>query len=303
MEYREGDYVPTLTVFTPTYNRAYCLHEGFEALCRQTCSDFEWLIVDDGSDDDTETLVRQWMDGEHGFRIRYIKKENGGLYSGYLAAIREITTELCVCVDSDDHLTDDAVEKILTCWKQNRHKGYAGIVGLNCTPQGKTIGDRFPERETINMIDLLIGRYKIRNGDRKNVVLTELYREAIPDVNLAGEKDFNPHFLLLEICKRYDFLMMNEHLCVVDYQPDGMSTTVWHQYARSPRSYRLMRLMDLSLKGAPFPFLCKKTIHYIAACRQAKLPCLEATPHKLLAVIMYPLGVAMQVYIKLRNEA
>ena len=77
----------TLTVFTPTYNRAYCLHKGYEALCRQTCKDFEWIIIDDGSSDHTKELVDTWLQKDNGFQIRYVYKENGGMYTGYNAAI------------------------------------------------------------------------------------------------------------------------------------------------------------------------------------------------------------------------
>ena len=72
----------TLTVFTPTYNRAYCLHKGYEALCRQTSKDFVWIIVDDGSTDETKMLVDEWIKNDNGFNIQYVYKENGGMYTG-----------------------------------------------------------------------------------------------------------------------------------------------------------------------------------------------------------------------------
>lgn len=100
-----------LTVFTPTFNRAECLKKGYEALCRQTCKEFVWLVVDDGSTDQTRLLVEQWSRQEKGFEVRYIYKENGGLHTGYNVAIANIDTELSVCIDSDDYMPDDAVEK------------------------------------------------------------------------------------------------------------------------------------------------------------------------------------------------
>ena len=148
----------TLTVFTPTYNRAYCLHKGYEALCRQTCKDFEWIIIDDGSTDNTRELVEDWMRKDNGFRIRYAYKENGGLASGYNAAIALTDTELCVCVDSDDYLTDDAVEKVLSFWRANGSDCYAGVIGLDCLESGEILGDSLPEQKSINLIDLYVGR-------------------------------------------------------------------------------------------------------------------------------------------------
>ena len=132
---------PTITVFTPTYNRAYCLHNGYEALCRQTSKDFLWLIVDDGSTDNTKELVENWQKNSNGFEIQYLYKENGGLASGYNAAISVADTELCVCVDSDDYLTDDAIEKVYK-WKltlDNSHK-WAGVSGARGFTIDKHIG-------------------------------------------------------------------------------------------------------------------------------------------------------------------
>ena len=81
----------TLTVFTPTYNRAYCLHKCYESLKRQTCPDFEWLIVDDGSTDNTRELVASWQK-EASFAIRYIYKKNEGMHTGYNVAYQNIFT-------------------------------------------------------------------------------------------------------------------------------------------------------------------------------------------------------------------
>ena len=108
----------TLTVFTPTYNRSDTLVRLHESLCRQTSDDFEWLIIDDGSTDNTEDIVRPWLK-EQKFPIRYIKKENGGLHTGYTTAIANMDTELNVCIDSDDYMPDDAVEIIVSTWKKN----------------------------------------------------------------------------------------------------------------------------------------------------------------------------------------
>ena len=77
----------TLTVFTPSYNRAHTLGRTYMSLCRQTCKDFEWLIIDDGSTDNTRDVVQEWLFADNGFRIQYVYKENGGLHTGYNKAI------------------------------------------------------------------------------------------------------------------------------------------------------------------------------------------------------------------------
>lgn len=289
---------PTITVFTPTYNRAYCLHNGYEALCRQTLKDFIWLVVDDGSTDNTKELVEEWQKKDNGFEIQYLYKENGGLSTGYNAAIAVMDTELSVCVDSDDYLADDAIEKVVNYWRANGSKDIAGITGLDCTPDGEVIGDLLPNQKTINLIDLMVGKYPITNGDRKNFVRTDLYKSVAPMKEFPDERDFNPHYLHIKISKKYDFLALNEKLCYVDYQTDGMTNTVFKQYLRSPKSFREQRLLDISLKGVPFIFTAKKTIHYVSSCIISKQPCISASPRKLLTVLMYPFGAALTVYLK-----
>ena len=292
----------TLTIFTPTYNRAYCLPRAYEALKRQTSKDFEWMIIDDGSTDDTYDVVSGWLDKENGFPIRYVYKENGGLYTGYNTAIELSQTELTVCVDSDDYLTDDAVEKVLAFWQLHRDEGYAGVVGLDCLPSGETLGDPLPNQKAINLIDLAIGKYAIDNRDRKIFVRTELYKAVAPMEVFPGEKDFNPHLLHLQISQTHDFLVLNENLCVVEYQPDGMTNTVWKQYLRSPRSFRATRLFDMSLRQAPLKYTVKKTIHYVSSCIISGEPCISASPRKLLTILLYPAGWLLTAYLRYWNK-
>lgn len=294
--------MPLITVFTPTYNRVNCLRRGYESLLRQTCKDFLWMIIDDGSTDNTKQVVEEWQKAENGFEIKYFYKENGGLYTGYNRAIREANTELCVCVDSDDYLTDDAIEVVGNFWRRFRHKRYAGVVALDCFEDGTIIGDPLPDRKSINLIKLMLGTYNIKNGDRKNFVRTDLYKRYAPMKEYPGEKDFNPHFLHLKISQRYDFLVLNKPVCVVEYQPNGMTNTVFKQYLRSPNSYRAMRLFDMSLKNAPLKFRFKKHIHYVSSCIIARKECFAASPDKILTLIAYPFGFWLTVVILIYNK-
>ena len=136
-----------LTVFTPAYNRAHTLPRTYESLCRQSCKDFVWLIVDDGSSDGTRALVEEWQTRDNGFPIRYIYKENGGMHTAHNVAYDNITTELNTCIDSDDALAEGAVEVILSLWERAggpTHPEIAGIIGLDADMNtGKVIGQRF----------------------------------------------------------------------------------------------------------------------------------------------------------------
>ena len=106
----------TLTIFTPTFNRAYTLHKCYESLKRQTSKDFVWLIIDDGSSDNTKELVDKWIN-ENEVEIRYYYQKNQGMHGAHNTAYKLIETEINTCIDSDDYITDDAVEKIVNFWK------------------------------------------------------------------------------------------------------------------------------------------------------------------------------------------
>ena len=134
-----------LTIFTPAYNRAHTLLRTYESLCSQSRKDFIWLIVDDGSTDNTAELVQHWQSRDNGFEIQYIYKENGGMHTAHNVAYANIRTELNTCIDSDDMLAKGAVEKILSKWPEVRGKGYAGLVGLDADFSGNIIGKGFPE--------------------------------------------------------------------------------------------------------------------------------------------------------------
>ena len=106
-----------VTVFTPTYNRAYIISELYESLKKQDFTDFEWLVIDDGSEDHTEDLFKQWQNEYNDFPIRYYKVNNGGKHRAINKATELAKGELFFIVDSDDKLVSDALEKIVS-WEE-----------------------------------------------------------------------------------------------------------------------------------------------------------------------------------------
>lgn len=289
----------TVTVFTPTYNRAELLKRGYAALKRQTCKDFLWLIIDDGSTDNTRNVVEQWQQAEKEFEIQYVHKENGGLHTGYNTAIALLETELAMCVDSDDFLPDNAVEKIVNFWRENGSADVAGIIALDGTANYQVVGDPLPDVQHINLIDLLIGKYKIVNGDRKLVVRSELYKEVAPQRTFSGEKNFNPHYMHLQISKKYDFLVLNEIMCVVEYQAEGMSNGIYCQYYNSPKSFAETRRLYLSFENVGIAFRFRQCVHYVSSCILAgEKDFLATSPAKALTLMATPLGYALSLYIR-----
>lgn len=293
-----------ITVFTPTYNRANLLRRCYSSMCSQTNKNFIWMIIDDGSTDNTHELVNSWIQNDKGFNIEYYYKENGGLHTAYNEAIRHINTELCVCIDSDDYMPDDAIDTILKFWNKNGSNRYAGIVGLDYTIDNKLIGDKLPDQKSINLIDLFIGKYNINNGDRTNVVRTELYKEVAPMKQFKGEKNFNPHYMHLQISRHYDFLVLNENLRYVEYQSTGMSNSMIKQYANSPNSFIETRKLYLNFPNTPWKFKVRHSIHLVSSGILANRvnEIMKYIPSQWIKIIAFPCGFLLSQYIKFKSK-
>lgn len=293
-----------ITVFTPAYNRADLLKRCYESMCRQTNKNFIWMIIDDGSTDNTKEVVDLWMLNNNGFEIQYYYKENGGLHTAYNEAIEHIDTELCVCIDSDDYMPDNAVEIILDFWKKNGSNEYAGIVGLDYTIDNHVIGDLLPDKKSINLINLLIGKYHIHNGDRTNVVRTELYKKVAPMISFKGERNFSPHYMHLQISKNYDFLVLNKNLRYVEYQVDGMSNSIFKQYLNSPNSFIETRKLYLSLPGISWKFKLRQSIHLVSSgiIANKMIEVLKYIPSFGMTVLAVPCGLLLSKYIRIKAK-
>ena len=176
----------TLTVFTPAYNRAYSIHLCYESLLRQTCKDFVWLVVDDGSEDETADLIKEWQKRDNGFEIKYVYKKNGGMHTAHNTAYENIDTLLNVCIDSDDYMTDDAVEKIVSFWQKYGSEKYAGIIALDCTKDGEIIGSHLEHDRK----DTTLSGFYSRGGkgDKKLIYRTDVMKKYPPYPVFEGEK-------------------------------------------------------------------------------------------------------------------
>ncbi len=294
---------PFLTIFTPTYNRAHTLERLYRSLCWQSCQDFEWLVIDDGSTDGTQGLIDKFSH-EGLLDIRYFRKENGGLYTGYNLAYSEAQGELSMCVDSDDFLPVTAVEIVKHRWKGRPEGNYAGVLGLDF--DAKTwhpIGGWFPEHLKECFLPDLIAK-RLHTHDCKQAMLTSLMKSVSPMRGFPGEKNFNPVYLLLKAGDKYPMLVVNENLCYVDYQAsDSMSARIMEQYVDSPRSFAELRLLELSLRHSHWLHRLRLTVHYVAESRLAKADdWIVRHPVKTMAIACWPLGMLLYWYIKQRNR-
>jgi glycosyltransferase involved in cell wall biosynthesis len=285
-----------LTVFTATYNRAYCLPQLYESLKRQTSKDFLWLIIDDGSEDDTKNLVNSWMT-EKELSIDYIYQENKGMLGAHNKAYENILTPLSVCIDSDDFMPDDAVEKIINLWDRHGTSGYAGMVGLDVFKNGEVIGSKFPNNLEEATFQELIDIHKIQ-GDKKYVYRMDVIRNYLPYPSFEGEKFPAQDYVYRQIDKDYKLLVFNEVFCVVEYLPDGNSNNKITSYLRNPKSFAYYRL-DRMKKAHSFSLRFKQAVHFVSSSIIAKNQnFIKSTEHKMTTLMALPFGYLLSLYLK-----
>lgn len=287
----------TLTVFTPLYNRKTTLKRTYESLCRQTNKDFIWLIIDDGSTDNPYEEIEKWLAKDNGFKIRYIYKENGGMHTAHNTAYENIYTELNVCIDSDDYMPDNAVELILDCWKENKDKGYAGIIALDYADSTKAvIGKELPKDKNSTT---LMGYYNNGGvGDKKLIYRTDIIKLTPPYPVFENEKYVALAYKYHIIDEKYEMKILNECVCIVDYQMDGSSTNMYRQYMRNPKGFAFWRKEQMR-HAVNFKQKIKACVHYVSSsliCGNKHF--IKESPEKFLTIIAVPFGFALKILIK-----
>lgn len=289
-----------LTIFTPTYNRAYCLTNCYESLKRQTCKNFIWLIIDDGSSDNTKELVDSWI-AEKYIKIMYHWQQNQGMHGAHNTAYEMIDTELNICIDSDDYMPDDAVEKILSFWSRYGNDEVSGIIGLDLYTNGQIIGSKLPENLKYSTLFNLYNKHGI-TGDKKLVYRTELTKKY-PYPIFKNEKYVGLAYKYYMLDQQYEMLLMNEPLCYVEYMPDGSSMNMLNQYRKNPRGFAFYRkeLMKLPFTNRVFKY--RQAVHYVSSSFIAKNKrFMQESPCKGLTICALPLGVILYSYITMKTR-
>lgn len=221
-----------LTVFTPTYNREHLLGRVYASLQKQTCRDFEWVIVDDGSTDNTETVVKGFI-AEADFPIRYFKQSNGGKHRAINRGVREARGEVFFIVDSDDSVSPNGLAVIAEEYRNVRHDcSFGGVSGCMASHRGVAITPNFPslrpDVENENSVDCnaLEIRYKYNvKGDLAEVFRTSALRE-FPFPEFDGEK-FCPEALVWNrIAQKYKLRYFDRIIYHRDYLPDGLTKRI-----------------------------------------------------------------------------
>ncbi len=255
-----------LTVFTPTYNRANLLARLYKSLLAQTHKNFEWIIVNDGSTDNTDEVVGSFMADPKDFNIVFIKQANSGKHIAINTAVKIALGELFFIVDSDDYLTENSLELIISEWsKVPNHKDYAGIVPNKCTSTTTPLGKPTYKYLDCNPIDF---RYKYnQKGDKAEVIRTDLFK-LFPFPEGTPEK-FCPEGLFFNRLYQYKLRYLNENIYICEYLPDGLTSSSFKVRKRSPIN-TCSYYLELSRHAIPFIYRLRAGVNFYRFKRYTK---------------------------------
>ena len=282
----------TVTVLTPTFNRGGGLQSLWDSLQKQTVIDFEWLVVDDGSTDGTKNLITQLQE-KSDFPIRYIYKSNGGKHTALSVGIQTICSELTFIVDSDDCVTDDAVESILKIHKKYRSQNnICGYAFLRAFPDGKVNGKKFDVDEKIgSYIDVRV------NGDDTGADKAEVFKthclKEFPFPEYPNEKFLGEDLVWVRMARKYEMVHINKAIYVGNYLEDGLTNNRRKHNIASPVGcmHRAEEFMESDLKTR---YRIKGGLQYIVYGRFAGVKVVDLirkSRHKVLATVCMPGGL------------
>lgn len=222
-----------ITVFTPTYNRGYIIEKLYRSLQKQTINSFEWLVIDDGSTDETEKLFNKWQKEANLFQIRYLKVENGGKHRAINKASDIARGELFFIVDSDDQITEDALENIIK-WEESikGKRKYCGIAGNRGRTGDQIIGTTF-KGSFVDATSLERNKYNI-TGDKAEVFYTHILKNYKFD-EIQGENFITEATVWDRMAyDGYKIRWFNITIYICDYLEDGLTTNMRDIFARNP---------------------------------------------------------------------
>ena len=282
-----------ITIFTPTYNRAYTLERIYNSLKKQKNTDFEWLIVDDGSTDNTKEVVSKWIQ-EKNINLRYYYQENAGKMQAHNKGVELAKYELFCCVDSDDYLTNNAIDIILKCWEM--HKNDDNIIGILDFKFSKK-GQELSSGNLNNVIgrtctlDDAYRKFGLR-GDAELIYRTEIIKRfSFP--SFKGEK-FVPEVYLYDQLDRVGKLyVQGKKLFVCEYLPDGYTASMKKTIHDNPCGYEAYITQRLSIVDKRLSDIAEDAIRYVAIekCRHTNdMDIIKNSPHKIITTIMIPFG-------------
>lgn len=260
------------TVFIPTFNRSRILDRTLESVAAQTYRDFEVVIIDDGSEDDTRQLVQRWQKRAD-FPLRYYWQENQGKFAAHNNAIACASGYFFVLLDSDDTLLPQALERFDFHWRSipdDQKDLFAGVEGLCLDHNGKIYGDRFPSDVIDTTYIEIVKKYKI-SGEKRNALRTDVLRQY-PYPIFDGERFIRDDLIWKRMAGRFKLRCFNEPVQIIDHQAEGLSANVMSIRLKNPKGFRYYFLEEInqysSLTGRYFRFKYhSKFVRYSLHCK------------------------------------
>lgn len=228
-----------ITVFTPSYNRVNTLKILYDSLLKQGEANFEWLVVDDGSSDNTKEYIDSLI-SENKIKINYIYKENGGKQAAYNLGLEKALGDIFLCIDSDDMLADNALEIIENDFNENLD--VAGIMYNQgyISDKSKIIGTPFPKDDLIDTYYNVYHKLHV-TGDKLIVFKTDIAREYYFPL-IEGEKFIPEALIYNRVSLKYKFLCKNRIMAYKDYLGDGYSANYFNLVKKNPKGNALYYL-------------------------------------------------------------
>lgn len=228
-----------LTVFTPTYNRVSTLPRLYDSLVSQSSKDFEWLIVDDGSCDNTSDLINKYIKNKQNFSIKYIKKENGGKHTAINRGVIEANGEWFFIVDSDDWLPEDSIATILNKIDEvGDDTTFCGVSGQRYWPNGISAVSGGVQFQIIDSDAIEIRMKYGFNGDMAEVWKTNILKKY-PFPEFKGERFFTECFVWYRMAEKYKVRYFNKNIYIGERQVDGLIKNIRNHMHNSPQGCAL----------------------------------------------------------------
>ena len=222
-----------VTIITPTYNRANLIDKLYFSLLNQTNNAFVWLVVDDGSNDETKSIIEKFKQ-EKKIKIEYFRKPNGGKHTALNFAFKKLVTPLSVILDSDDIFTEDAVETIIKyAEKYKSRKNLCGFVFLKGYDQNNSVTKKFPDDEIIANYNDYIINSGIK-GDKCEVFYSNVLSKYYFD-EYQNEKFLAEGYLWSIISEKYDMVFVNKIIYLCDYLDGGLTKSGRTLRIKNPR--------------------------------------------------------------------
>lgn len=280
-----------LTIFTPAYNRADKIRRVFSSLEEQMNSECEWLIIDDGSKDNTNEVVSKFIE-ESSMNIHYYKKENGGKHTAHNMAVDLAKGKYFMCLDSDDYLENNSIEALI--YKIKQCGSQEGIIAYKCDQNRVLLSEKFPQEMSVPNIYSLNQEYNCM-GEFVFVFPTELLKKNKFPI-FAGERFLTESVL-------YDKMNCRMHLLekvieVCEYQADGLSNNLNEIMKKNPAGYCMYFMQRIDMQTT-FRNRIITIGKYISFCIFAgEKRSVYNGKYKRLLRISYPLGIVMWLYYK-----